>query len=499
LRGDCSIRINEPGFTPDEIVACAQRSGLLSFEIALESSGLCQCTACQTSRFGHQSPLTLPEFQNLMSQAKEEGARRCILVDSQPASHPHLQPLIDHLRAAGMQVELFTAGVGIDAAQAKFLRQREVAVSVKLDSLNRDLQNRLSGRDDSFDTIFRALGHLKEAGYGSAGGAPQLAVRIAVCSDNLPEIPVLWQWARGQHFEPHVQIIKPRQGPHDSPTVIPPQRAKQLFQTLERIDREEFSRSWPIDSSLIGRSCKRHQYACHVTGCGTIFACVGITIPLGNIRLQPLRKILGESEVLENLRINGQIIKEPCRTCSKTTDCYGCRGAAYQLTGDYLAADQMCWKTAGADIQSLPVGVTDLMPHGPSMRMVTQLLQVGERQALTEYLVTPSSPLVDETGRLDELAYIEMIAQSFAVCHGFPLSAEERLIHRGLLIGVKDLVVTGDARVGDRLTIDLRKLTRFGDFGVVEASIHHEDGRLLATGQVKVWRPGKDAQKALQI
>ena len=165
--------------------------------------------------------------------------------------------------------------------------------------------------------------------------------------------PGLWQWAQSQGIEPYVQIITPRDDGKGLPstqaaTIVQPDRAKSLFEELGRIDSLKFGRTWEKPAALIGRSCNRHQFACHVTPCGTIFACVGVTIPLGNVRAEPLREILELSKVLENLRAFGEKVKEPCHTCCKTTDCYGCRGSAYQLTGDYLAGDQMCWKAKGA-------------------------------------------------------------------------------------------------------------------------------------------------------
>jgi len=131
------------------------------------------------------------------------------------------------------------------------------------------------------------------------------------------------------------------------------------------------------------------------------------------------------------------------------------------------------------------------------MRMVDQLTKVGERNGQTTFLVRKECVMVDGSGRLDELAFIEMIAQSFAACHGFHLSLGER--NRGLLLGVKELVVSGEARVGDRLTVHLRKVTRFGAFGVVEGDIYREDGKLVATGQVKIWRPSDDVVAAMSL
>ena len=192
-------------------------------------------------------------------------------------------------------------------------------------------------------------------------------------------------------------------------------------------------------------------------------------------------------------------MKEPCRTCSKTTDCYGCRGAAYQLTGDYLTGDQMCWKVNGTPVETLPVSAIGLVPHGKTMRMIDRIERIDERQAITTFAVTADCVLVDESGRLDELAYIEMIAQSFAASHGFHLSPEERKLHRGLLLGVKQLVVTAQARVGDVLTIDLRKVTRFGAFGVVEGEIFRQDGQLIVRGEVKIWRPSDEPAAAMVL
>jgi MoaA/NifB/PqqE/SkfB family radical SAM enzyme/predicted hotdog family 3-hydroxylacyl-ACP dehydratase len=482
--------VNGVGFGREEIAACAARKGLLSIELDLSSDGQCRCAACRAAPENSRTTLSSQEIGDLLRQARQEGARRCILVDSEQVSHPDLRELIDAARGLGMELELFASGAAIDGAMAGFLRQRDVAVVLKFEF----------ERDHAFKS---ALANLKGSGY-CRGIGPTLAAAISVSNETLPEIPALWRWARSQGIEPYVQVITPRDGVEGKPSteaakIVHPDRAKSLFEELGRIDTEEFGRTWDKPAALIGRSCNRHLFACHVTPCGTIFACVGVTIPLGNVRVEPLHEILELSEVLENLRAFGQKVKEPCQTCCKTTDCYGCRGSAYQLTGDYLAGDQTCWKAKGAEIDMLPVSVVGLVPHGKSMRMVDQLTEVGERNAQTTFSVTNECVLVDGAGRLDELAFIEMIAQSFAACHGFHLSLDERREHRGLLLGVKALVVSGQARVGDRLTVHLRKVTRFGGFGVVEGDIYREDGKLLATGQVKIWRRGDDVAAAMGL
>ena len=538
MRGDCSIRVSGIGFSRDEIAACAARKGLLSIELDLSSPGPCRCAACRQAPANSRAVLSFQEIGDLLHQARKEGARRCFLADSDPPSHPELRRIIDAARELGMEVELLACGAAIDGAMAGFLRQRDVSVVLKFDWLHHSIGGAdfppplvLRGRvgegvrseqiinvgnacgqapppqsspgvpgeeeEGPRDREFRtALANLKESGY-CQGSRPALAAEISISNQTLPEIPELWRWMRSQAIEPYVQIITPRDG--QAATIVHPDQAKSLFEELARIDREEFGRKWDKPAALIGRSCGRHLFACHVTPCGTVFACVGVTIPLGNVRTEPLHEILELSEVLENLRAFPDKVKEPCRTCCKTTDCYGCRGAAYQLTGDYLAGDQMCWKAKGAEIEMLPIGVAGLVPHGKSMRMLDQLTKVGERNAQTTFSVTKDCILVDGSGRLDELAFIEMIAQSFAACHGFHLSLDDRPRQRGLLLGVKELVVSERARVGDRLTVHLRKVTRFGDFGVIEGDIFRDDGKLLASGQVKIWRPGEEVMAAMSV
>lgn len=473
MRGDCSIRIHGNGFTAEQIEACAARQGLLSIEIELPAADSCPCPACQTNPHPILSP---QEILSLLDQARELGAKKVMLIEGQSSLYPHLRQIISELHARRMETELFVGGCEITTDFAAFLFAHRVDVAIDL-----SIENRPS------------IGHLTDAGYGRPE-APALAARIHFDAGNIEQVPGLWRFCRARGLEPQVQILTP--GNNRTPQLPSPQAGRRLFEQLGEIDRLEFDRAWDASPALIGRSCNRHLFAVHVSACGTIYACVGVTIPLGNIRAEPLREIITLSEVLEDLRAFHQKVKEPCRTCSKTTDCYGCRGSAYQLTGDYLAGDQLCWKAESTPIQSLPLTINGLIPHGPGMRMVDELVTVGERWIATSFTVPADSAWIDENGLLDELACIEIIAQSFAASHGFHLPPEQLAAHKGLLLGVTNLAIRGVARAGDRLSIGLKKVTRFGDFGIVEGEIRHEDGKLIATGTVKLWRP-KEAVASL--
>jgi radical SAM protein with 4Fe4S-binding SPASM domain len=213
--------------------------------------------------------------------------------------------------------------------------------------------------------------------------------------------------------------------------------------------------------------------------------CVGIPIAVGNIREAPLRTIIDDSEVIQNLRNFTETIKGPCATCEKAGECYGCRGAAYNLTGDYLASDPMCWHNVGREhqISHLPVEAGKLIPHADPFLLVDTLETVGERTATARARVARDTLFVDEAGRVDECAFPEMIAQTAAAMTGFKDAGD---VQKGFVVGSKGFEICGGACADDLLEISVRKVARFEDFGIVEGRITR-DGEMLARGEIKIW------------
>jgi len=216
--------------------------------------------------------------------------------------------------------------------------------------------------------------------------------------------------------------------------------------------------------------------------------CVGVTIPVGNIREQKLHDIIRDSEVIQDLRDYRHTIKGPCHTCEKADHCYGCRGAAYQLTGNYLASDPLCWKNVDRQeaIVHLPVAVDDIIPQKPPMRVVDTLVRVAERSADISVRVLEGMPFVGEEGTVDDAIYLEMMAQSIAALNGFKQMGMSGSAPEGFLLGAKKLEILGKARVGDTLHISVYKYARYGDFGIVKGTVSR-DNHVLARGEITVW------------
>ncbi|MBW1636324.1 MAG: radical SAM protein [Deltaproteobacteria bacterium] len=336
-------------FTEEEIRAAVADDRLLSMEI--EFSRVCNfhCSYCYVDNsIECENELSIEEIKDIIDQAKELGTRKIIILGGEPSIYPHLIEMLFFLKDKGLEIEMFTNGSGIDRKLADVLAELKVRVALKLNSRDEKIQNQLAGKKDAFKTINRALQTLKDAGYPNR--ELFLAISTIICKQNIGELPAMWRWLREENIEPYFEVITPQANAlNNSWLNVAPGELKTLFSELSSIDQKEFNRSWEPQPPLAGNKCMRHQVSCLVTATGDVMPCVGVTIPLANIRDDRLSSILKNSEVINNLKNYRQMIKGECHSCEKASECYGCRGAAYQLTGDYLASDPTCWRNSRSE------------------------------------------------------------------------------------------------------------------------------------------------------
>jgi len=85
-----------------------------------------------------------------------------------------------------------------------------------------------------------------------------------------------------------------------------------------------------------------------VTVDGDVTPCSVIREGFGNIRNQPLRKIVEDHRrelLFSGMRGPGPN-SSPCTLCEQSAVCWGCRAMAYYETGDLCGPDPKCWRAA---------------------------------------------------------------------------------------------------------------------------------------------------------
>lgn len=331
-------------FSQEEIAQCKAHQGLLSLELELSRACNLRCIYCYAeSGLALDNELTLTEIRSVIDQAAALGAKKIIILGGgEPLLYPHIIDIMDHILAHNMSVDLFTNGTLIDSTMAQQLYERKVAVSMKMNSQNESVQDELAGRINSWQEIQRGFRALRQAGYPDKEHI--LGIETIICAQNYAELPTLWRWARDNKIIPYIETMtdQGRASQHESLSVSP-KKVRSLFEHLAQIDKDEYGNSWLPRPPLAGSHCARHEYSCTVTSIAEVFPCPGVSIATGNIRDQPLHEILQGSTVIQELRHIRTNIHGKCKECEHLDFCYGCRGNAYQCTGDHLASDPACW------------------------------------------------------------------------------------------------------------------------------------------------------------
>ncbi len=485
----CQSRIYGAEFSQEEIAEAVREGRLLSMELEFNKSCNFRCLYCYASDHAVQrDELSREEFFDLITQARELGARKMIVLGGEPMLYPHIMEMIKFIRGLDMDVELFSNGTNITREMARELYAAGVRVVLKMNTFDEKVQDTLSGRKGAYTQIHEAFKNLKEAGYPSADRF--MGISTVVCQQNIEELPKMWEWLRDQNIAPYFEMITPQGGAKEHNMLdVDSRQVEELFKRISKIDRNKYGHHWDPKPPLIGGECLRHQFSCAVNSEGDVQPCVGVTIPIGNVRKQKLREILKDSEVVQDLKMYTETIKGPCSECERLSECYGCRGAAFQMTGDYLASDPLCWKNLDRreDIMFLPVDAAQLVPHKPPMLMIDRLLEVRERASVTEMTVLEDMVFVGKYGTLDEASYPEIMSQAMAAQEGFRKLGSRNPQQEGFLLGIKNLEIPGSAKVGDVLRISLFKVAKYGDFGIIQGEVRKGD-TVIARGELKVWQ-----------
>ena len=99
----------------------------------------------------------------------------------------------------------------------------------------------------------------------------------------------------------------------------------------------------------------------------------------------------------------------------------------------------------------LPVAAEDLVPHRLPMQLVESLETVEGNDGIATATIRPECPLLDTQGQLEDVALIELVAQSYAALKGYIDTCAGLAVRRGFLTGVKEFHSHGKVHTGDKL------------------------------------------------
>lgn len=148
------------------------------------------------------------------------------------------------------------------------------------------------------------------------------------------------------------------------------------------------------------------------------------------------------------------------------------------------------WRAVNTDSHQ---PLTAFVPHRAPMLLLSELESFSSEEARATAAVRDDNPFLRPDGKLERVAYAEIMAQCFAAGAGANLlAAGGACAGWGYLAALRDVTVHADAHVGQRLDVLVRVSARLGEIAVVDGEVHAE-GQLLATGQFKIFMPEETA------
>lgn len=329
----------------EDIEGCIRNNSLSRLSIELSRNCNLKCPYCYLNENKEkiEDELSFEDIKKIIRQAKQAGAKTITLVGGEPTIYPRLRELVSFINAEGLTPLIFTNGTVMTEELAGFLYENNASIIVKFNSWDApEIQNEMVGNIEGvFEKIQKTISLLIKAGFNKEAPT-RLGVESVISRANLSQIPKIFKFARENNIFPYLELITPAGKGKDNEEILTKEEAKNVFYDLLRIDEEEFGYTWIPRPPQVATTCKYYFSSIYVCSHGQVQPCPGNNIDLGNLKKESLSEVLDKPNTKKHRNVRNNI-KGKCRDCHHRLECYGCRGAVYNLTGDPFEEYSLCW------------------------------------------------------------------------------------------------------------------------------------------------------------
>jgi radical SAM protein with 4Fe4S-binding SPASM domain len=327
-----------------------------------------KCKHCYSESTDQAAPdeLSTEEAFRLVDELSHWGIGLLIIDGGEPLCREDMLEVVKYASSKGIRTTIGSNGTLIDEAMARRMVDTGVmAVAISIDGVDAETHDSFRGISGAFEqtlkgveacrnvqlpfqfnTVLRkaTLSQLEEllrmaVDYGAdaaeffdlvAAGRAKEACQEQVLSND--ERKWVMEWLAEAQEDCPIIIRVP--GCPMYPLLLQEKRIRPKHFPIEMLRRVPY----------YGRGCAAGMPMGYVmVQCnGEVNPCMLLQVKLGNIREQSIVSIWENSSALVELR-QRDLLKGECGDCQYKFTCSGCRGRAYEETGDALAADPGCW------------------------------------------------------------------------------------------------------------------------------------------------------------
>jgi radical SAM protein with 4Fe4S-binding SPASM domain len=345
---------------------------LVSYAITQECN--LKCRHCYSDASDKPAPdeLSSQESRRLLDELADWGIRLLIFDGGEPLCRGDFYEIARYASAKGLRVVVGSNATLIDAAAAVKMQGAVVqAVAISIDGAKPETHDRFRGEEGAFSKALNGAEACKDAGL-------PFQFNVVIRKRSLPEVPDILQLAVDSgaiaaEFFDLVQVKRVKQQcPEEVLSVDERRKVMEWLAEAQTecpiIIRVPACPMYPIVLKQKNIQPKKfpanllHRIPYYDRGCaagmpngyltilpnGDIIPCMLLNIKLGNVREESITEIWDDSPVLARLR-NRSLLEGECGRCTHRDVCAGCRGRAYEETGNILAPDSGCWLKALGD------------------------------------------------------------------------------------------------------------------------------------------------------
>jgi len=339
---------------------------LVSFAITRKCN--LKCKHCYSDALEDCAPdeLSTGEAKRILDELAGWRVGLLIMDGGEPLTREDFLELASYASKRGLRVVAGSNGSLIDGSMASRMREAGVRmVAISVDGAKPETHDGFRGEEGSFARALAGAEACREVGLPFQFG-------MAIRRSTLPEIPDMLELAveyraMAAEFFDLIQVKRVREQCPDE--VLTREERKRVVGWLAEAQktcpipirvvacpmypltlREKRVQPQYFPSDFLKRipywdgGCAAGRSRGYITILpnGDVIPCMLLQVKLGNVREQSVREIWDNSPILAKLQ-SRELLKGKCGKCEYRDQCGGCRGRAYEETGDILAEDPGCW------------------------------------------------------------------------------------------------------------------------------------------------------------
>jgi radical SAM protein with 4Fe4S-binding SPASM domain len=280
--------------------------------------------------------MSLDTMKRVIVEAQSLGAESIVVIGGgEPTMYPKFTKLVEFIARQELIPVIITNGLKCSREMTQFLYDHNASVLCKLDSLDENIQDVLSGKPETFKRIRQGIDNLSDTGFACCkDNEMRCGLSFVVTRLNYTGIPQLWRFCRDMNLYPNLEALVPRGRAHEEidKLEISALELSNLKQELRTIDVEHYGCDWVPHTPLPGHGCLQLMYSLYITSMGNIRPCADIDIDgLGlNVKNISLANVL-ENEFIRMARGIEFRLEGRCSDCEHSMVCIGCRGIAFTV------------------------------------------------------------------------------------------------------------------------------------------------------------------------